>query len=92
LCRLLVETKKSDNYSMVDRLLRLLLTLPVSTASAERAFSTMKIVKTRLRNRMEDDFLTDNLVVYIEKEIAENFTIEGIIEEFNSLKNRRTNL
>jgi hAT family C-terminal dimerisation region len=77
---------------MVDRLLRLLLTLPVSTASAERAFSTMKIVKTRLRNRMEDDFLADNLVVYIEKEIAENFTIEGIIEEFNSLKNRRTNL
>jgi hAT family C-terminal dimerisation region len=92
LCRALVETKKCDNYSMVDRLLRLLLTLPVSTASAERAFSAMKIDKTRLRNRMEDDFLADNLVVYIEKEIAGSFIIEEIIEEFKSLKNRRTDL
>ncbi|XP_044440634.1 uncharacterized protein [Triticum aestivum] len=29
------------------------LALPVSTASAERAFSTLKIIKTRLRNTME---------------------------------------
>jgi hypothetical protein len=34
---------------MVDKLLRLLLTLPVSTATTERAFSAMKFVKTRLR-------------------------------------------
>ncbi|XP_044440631.1 uncharacterized protein [Triticum aestivum] len=40
-------------YNLVDRLLRLLLALPVSTASAERAFSTLKIIKTRLRNTME---------------------------------------
>jgi hypothetical protein len=44
-----------DNF--VDRLLRLLVTLSVSTASAERAFSSLKIIKTRLQNKMEDDFL-----------------------------------
>uniref|UniRef100_A0A453QX27 HAT C-terminal dimerisation domain-containing protein n=1 Tax=Aegilops tauschii subsp. strangulata TaxID=200361 RepID=A0A453QX27_AEGTS len=44
-------------YNLVDRLLRLLLALPVSTASAERAFSTLKIIKTRLRNTMEGDYL-----------------------------------
>ena len=74
---------------MVDRLIRLVLILPVSTATTERAFSAMKHVKIRLRNRMEDDFLADNLVVYIEKEIAKNFTVEMIMDEFYSMKDRR---
>ncbi|XP_021856696.2 uncharacterized protein [Spinacia oleracea] len=67
LCRSLAETGKSDVYHLVDRLIRLILTLPVSTATTERAFSAMKIVKTNLRNKMEDDFLSNYLVVYIEK-------------------------
>jgi len=33
----------------------------------------MKIIKTRLRNKMEDEFLADNMIIYIEKEIAEKF-------------------
>ena len=35
---------------------------------------------------MEDEFLSDNLVVYIEKEIAENFTTDSILDDFKSLK------
>jgi len=73
-------------------LIRLILTLPVSTATTERAFSTMKIVKTRLRNRIEDDFLANYLIVYIEKEIAERFTIDMIIDDFYSMKERRAQL
>nr|XP_023915381.1 uncharacterized protein LOC112026946 [Quercus suber] len=60
-----------------------------STATTERAFSAMKLLKPRLRNRTEDEFLADNMIVYIEKEIAGNFTIEMIMEEFYSMKNRR---
>ena len=54
----------------------------------ERAFSAMKIVKTRLRNRMEDDFLANYLIIYIEKEIVERFTIDMIINDFYSMKER----
>lgn len=57
LCRLLTETKKSKVYFMIDRLVRLVLTLPVSTATTERAFSGMKLLKTQLRNKMEQDIL-----------------------------------
>ena len=46
------------------------------------------MLKTRLRNRMENEFLADNIIVYIEKEIAGNFTIEMIMDEFYSMKNR----
>jgi len=49
----------------------------------------MKIIKTRLRNKMEDEFLADNMIIYIEKEIAENFSSDSIIDEFRDLKKRR---
>ena len=65
LCRGLASSGKSKIYHLVDRLIRLVLTLLFSTATTERAFSAMKHVKTRLRNRMEDELLADNLVVYI---------------------------
>ncbi|KAM0827453.1 hypothetical protein ACQ4PT_068178 [Festuca glaucescens] len=66
------------------RLIRLVLTLPVSTAMTERAFSAIKLVKTRLRNKMEDGFLRDCLLIYIEKEIAVGFSTDEIIDEFNT--------
>ena len=61
----------------------------MSRAIGERALSAMKIVKTRLHNKMEDKFLSDNLVVYIEKEIAENFTTDSILDDFRSLKEHK---
>ncbi|KAK8293064.1 hypothetical protein V6Z12_D06G165100 [Gossypium hirsutum] len=85
----LVDSGKSTMYPLVDRLIRLILTLSVSTTSSKRAFSAMKIVKTQLRSKMEDDFLRSSLVVYIEKEIAEKFNINEIIDDFSEVKDRR---
>jgi hypothetical protein len=89
LCQGLIETGKSETYYLIDRLIRLVLTLPVSTATTERAFSAMKVVKTRLRNKMEDEFLANNLVIYIEKEIFESVSSDVILDDFVSLKSRR---
>uniref|UniRef100_A0A803MG68 HAT C-terminal dimerisation domain-containing protein n=1 Tax=Chenopodium quinoa TaxID=63459 RepID=A0A803MG68_CHEQI len=58
---------KLSTYPLVDRLIRLVLTLPVSTATCERDFYAMNIVKTQLMSKMEDDFLRDVLVVYTQK-------------------------
>ena len=41
---------------------------------------------------MEDDFLTAFLLVYIEKEIAEKFSTDTIIEDFRDMKERRVPL
>ena len=89
LCKGLKTLGKSKIYFLIDRLIRLVLTLSVSTATTKRAFSTIKLLKTRLRNRMEDELLADNMIVYIKKEISRNFTIEMIINEFYSMKNHR---
>ncbi|KAL5820586.1 hypothetical protein ACOSQ3_022468 [Xanthoceras sorbifolium] len=90
LCQCLSETKRSEHYTLVDKLIRLVLTLPVSTATTERASSAMKLLKTPLRNKMEDDFLTDCMVIYIEREIADTIDLEYIIDEFNCVKSRKT--
>ena len=89
LCRGLQISGKSNIYFLIDRLICLVLTLLVSTTTTKQAFLAMKLLKTRLRNRMEDEFLADNIIVYIEKEIVGNFTIEMIMDEFYSMKNRR---
>ena len=92
LCTRLHETGKSSTYPLFDRLIRLVLTLPVSTATSERAFSAMKIVKTRLRNTMNDDFLKNCLLVNTEREIADTFSTDTIIDDFYSVKQRRAQL
>jgi hAT family C-terminal dimerisation region len=92
LCRCLVETNKHTIYNLVDRLIRLLVTLSVSTTSAKQAFSALKIIKTKLRNKMEDEFLAKSLLVYIEGEIAEKYNYDDITSDFKKLKKRMTNL
>jgi hypothetical protein len=92
LCQCLFVSGRHRIYNLLDRLLRLLVTLPVSTASAERAFSSLKIIKTRLRNKMEDDFLADSLLVQVEREIAAQYSYDDIIADFKGRKFRRATL
>jgi ribosomal protein L31E len=73
-------------------LIRLVLTLPVSTATTERAFSAMKHVKTVLRNKMEKEFLADSMMIYIERELDEDIDSNSIIDELYYTKHRRVQL
>ena len=85
----LVRIGNSKHYKLVYKIVRLVLTIPVSTATTERAFSIMKVVKTNLRNKMENDFLTDSLMLYIENDIASTFSLDSIVNDFENLKERR---
>ena len=46
----------------------------------------MKVVKTNFRNKIENDFLTDSLMLYIEKDIASTFSLDSIVDDFEDLK------
>ena len=59
----LVKTQKSLFYPYVYKVITLVLTLLVSTATRERAFLAMNIVKNRLCNKMEDDFLINSMIL-----------------------------
>ncbi|XP_076881542.1 uncharacterized protein LOC143529689 [Bidens hawaiensis] len=82
----------TEQEGIQRRVVRLILTLLVSTGTTVRGFSAMKIVMNRLRNRMPDEFLANNLVVYIEREIAEKIDSKSVIDEFKDLKGREAQL
>ncbi|RID75656.1 hypothetical protein BRARA_B02690 [Brassica rapa] len=89
LARMLVDTRKHLSLPLVYKLLKLALILPVATATVERCFSAMKIVKTDRRNRISDEFLNDCLVYYIEKDAFQNVTNETAMKRFQDIKDRR---
>lgn len=70
LAKKIVKTKK-----IKCTLLNMALILPVATATVERAFSAMAVVKNRLRNRMNE-----SLIIYIEKNIFDRIENESIMQ------------
>ena len=65
-------------YPNINRLLRILSTLPVSTATSERSFSTMKRLKTYLRSTMTESRLTSLALLAIHRERPVN--VEKVID------------
>lgn len=67
LCTCLVATNKSEVYNFINKLLYLIMTLPVYTTKTIRSFSLKKIIKTKLtKNMIKDEFLANNKTAYIE--------------------------
>ena len=85
----MVETGKNRSFPLVYRLIELILILPVATASVERVFSAMTLIKTDLRNKMGDEWLNDLMICYTEKEIFRSISNEKIIQEFEDMKERQ---
>ncbi|KAL7261681.1 hypothetical protein ACSBR1_000162 [Camellia fascicularis] len=85
----MVETRRDKVYPLVYLLLTLALILHVATATVERVFSAMNIVKNRLQNRMGDEWMNDSLVVYIERDIFYGIDNDTIMERFQKMKTRR---
>jgi len=76
---------------MVYNLFKLVLFLPVVTASVERVFSALTFVKTKLRNKMGDSLLNDCLHTFIERDICFQVDENDIMNTFMSFRKRRPN-
>ena len=48
----------------------------------------MKHVKTALCNKMEEEYLSDSMMIYIERDLVEDIDSDSIIDEFYSIENR----
>lgn len=69
--------------------LRILLTLLVSIASAERLFSKLKLIKTYLRSTMSQQRISGLALISIEHELLDQLDILDIINDFASVKARK---
>ncbi len=70
------------------KLLNIILALPVGTANVERSFSYMKQIKTRLRNRINEQNLIHTMRIAIEGPELPHVDFNEVLEIFKS-KNRR---
>jgi hypothetical protein len=71
-------------FPEITKVLKILVTIPYTTSEAERCFSTLKIIKSYLRNIISEDRLTALAMICIEYSMIEaipNFN-EKVIEKF----------
>jgi len=69
-------------FEQVNNLIRLLLTIPVSSATAERSFSALRRLKTFTRSTMTASRLHNIAVLHAHQERTDNLVDDEIIQEF----------
>jgi hypothetical protein len=67
----------------------ILLTVPVTVASAKRSFSKLKLLKSYMRSTMTQERLSSLATIALESDILENINYEKMIEDFISRNTRR---
>ena len=71
---------------------RVLLTIPVTVASAERSFSKLKLIKSYLRSTMSQERLNRLAMISIEKNVLETLDWKTLIDTFATQNARRSHL
>ena len=78
-----------DSYPNLTTAYRILLTIPVTVASAERSFSKLKLIKNYLRSTMKEERLCGLAIISIEHELAQEIEIPDLIDAFAFEKARK---
>ena len=76
-------------FSEICKLLHIYLTCPVSSATAERTFSTLRRLKTYLRASMTQKRLNNLLIAATHKERTDAINITELCQSFISLNSHR---
>lgn len=83
----------SDIYktmlSEVDKVLKIYFTFPVTTATAERSFSSLRRIKTFLRSTMTECRLNNLFLLYVHKSLTDALDLSKIAKGFVSVNSRR---
>ncbi|XP_026416473.1 zinc finger MYM-type protein 1-like [Papaver somniferum] len=79
-------TNMGGCYSNASISYRILLTIPVTVASAERSFSKLKLIKSYLRSTMSQERLNGLAMLSIEADMLSSIDYDSIINEFASVR------
>ena len=73
----------------IHNLLRLYLTIPVTSATSERSFSALRRVLTYLRSSMIEEKLNNYIVLHIHKHLTDSCDLVEIAKEFVAANDER---
>jgi hypothetical protein len=80
---------KMDSYPNISNAYRILFTMPVTVASAERSFSKLKLLKNYIKSTMSQERLNGLATLCIEKKLLDEIDINSIVGDFTSNNVRR---
>lgn len=91
LCEFIVRNNLEKSFSECSKLLKLVITIPMTSVEAERCFSTLKRIKTFLRNTMSQERLSALAMLSIEKNLVMDIPDfnQRVIDKFAQKKERR---
>ena len=76
------EARLKTVFAQFHKLLRLYLTIPMSNATSERAFSTLRRLKTYLRTRLTQEHLNQFIILHAHKHLTDKININDIAKTF----------
>ncbi|RXM99485.1 Zinc finger MYM-type protein 1 [Acipenser ruthenus] len=90
---LMIYNNLDRTFQEMSKLLKIVITTPITTAESERCFSTLKRIKTFLRNSMKTEQLNALAMLSIEKDMMADIPDfnNKVIEKFATIRHRRAN-
>ena len=79
-------------YGSVTILMKIALTLPLTSTSAERAFSKLKLNKSRLRSTMKQERLESLILMSLEDNLLEELDSGNLVQAFVDMAPRKLDL
>lgn len=87
----IVNTSNPVAYSYINKVVKLSLTLPLSSAACERGFSHLNIIKTKYRSRLSHARLSALMQIHLSKQTTETFDPKQAVDLWMETANRRLN-
>ena len=78
-------------FSDVLKLLKIVLTIPVTSATAERTFSSMRRLKNYLCSSMTQKLFNNMMILHIHKDKTDELDLNVIAEQFINVNEKRRN-
>ena len=79
----------SRMFSEVDKLVRIYLTIPVTTAAGERSLSAVRRIKTYLRSTMSQQRLNNIMLLNVHKDLTDGLDLPTVARQFVHANERR---
>ena len=77
-------------FPLTERCYQLLLTVPITSASSERSFSKLKLIKTLMRSSMKQERLYEMMILACEKDLTDTIDLENTVNRWAKMpKSRR---
>ena len=83
--------KRLESFPDTCIAFKILLTIHIIVASAERSFSKLKLIKSYLRSTMSQERLSGLVILSIENEMLVELECKNLISNFASQKARKIN-